>query len=497
MTLAPLVRLRKISKAFPGVQALKQVDFDLRTGEVHALVGMNGAGKSTLVKILAGLYTPDSGQIYWRGQPVCIRNPRQARELGIAYIPQELMLVPKMSVAHNLLLNQEPKLKWLPFILDERALRRKAQIILANLGVNCPLDIPVNCLSVATQQMIAIAIALHQQSQVLIMDEPTASLARSDILKLFRIIHQLKDSGQAVIYISHRLEEIFQVADRVTVLRDGVVQGTFATDEIDTSYILRLMVGHRLASSAPYSTISTSSVEALAVKGLTRRGMYEDIEFKVHHGEILGIFGHVGAGKTELLRGIFGADPIDAGEIRVGGVPVRIDSPVTAIRLGMGFLTEDRKGQGLILSMGIADNIALANLDTLSKWGLVDFRRRNALAWNFIRKLNITPPSLNRWVKFLSGGNQQKVILARWLSRSCQILLLDEPTKGIDVRTKAELYELMIDLARGGAALIVASSDLSELMRICNRILVMKEGRLTAHFLRDEATEEEILSYAI
>ncbi|MBC7265348.1 MAG: sugar ABC transporter ATP-binding protein [Chloroflexi bacterium] len=329
------------------------------------------------------------------------------------------------------------------------------------------------------------------------MDEPTSALAEGQIFKVFQLVRQLKARGLAIIYISHQLEEIFEIADRVTVLRNGSSCGTFPLSEIDEANLVCLIVGRDFTSYTPGTTATSFGAEALAVKGLTHRGVYEDINMVVHEGEIVGIFGQVGAGRTELLRGIFGVDPVDAGEIRVAGTPVRIDSPITAICHGLGFLTEDRKGQGLVPCMGVADNIVLASLDFISRRGLIDLERRNAIAGRFVQELNIKTPDLNRWVKFLSGGNQQKVILARWLSRSCRVLLLDEPMKGIDVGAKTELRRLMRDLAGKGVALIVVFSDPAEVLDICDRILVMREGRITGDFLQGEVTKERLIACSI
>jgi ribose transport system ATP-binding protein len=489
----PLLEVRGLSKEFPGVQALQAVDFDVRRGEVHVLLGENGAGKSTLVKILTGAQPKDAGEIRWRGQPVDIADPHRAQELGISVIYQEFNLVPYMTVAENIFLGREPVSHGL---LDRGRMLREAAAILADLGVNVPPTMRVSELGIAAQQMTEIAKALSLDAELLIMDEPTATLTEHEIEQLFGAIRRLRARGVSVVYISHRLNEVKQVGDRVTVLRDGRKVATLDVAEASVHHMIRLMVGHDLREQYPKQPVERGP-EVLRVERLCRDGVLRDISFSLHRGEILGLAGLVGAGRTELARAIFGADPIDSGRIIVNGRQVSIASPAEAIRRGIGLVPEDRQAQGLLLDQSVAKNITLPSLARLFPgWRLVSPRVEAEMAARYIADLRIRTPSEERMVRFLSGGNQQKVVVAKWLCSHSDVLVFDEPTRGIDVGAKVEVFQLMTDLARRGAGLIMISSDLLEVLGMSDRILVMRGGRLVGELDRAEANQQAVLSLA-
>jgi len=489
-----LLEMRGISKRYPGVVALDNVDFDVRAGEVHALVGENGAGKSTLMKILAGAETRDAGQILLRGQPVTIDSPQRAMDLGINIIYQEFNLVPHLSAAENIFLGREPA-SAIPGLIDFRKLYREAQRVIDSLGVPIDVRTEVGQLSVAQQQMVEIAKATSRNSIVIAMDEPSATLTEHELQNLFALIRSLKARGVGIIYISHRLEEIFAIADRVTVLRDGRHVGTRPIGAVDRDELIRMMVGRELAGTSPKKVVARGA-PVLEVRGLTRRGAFSDVSFTVHAGEVLGIGGLVGAGRTEVARALFGADPIDAGEIRLDGQPVLIRSPRDAIRLGLGLVPEDRKTLGLILNMVVRENVTLAHLDLLSMLGFVNRRRERDLAAEYVRSLRIRTPTIEQEVRHLSGGNQQKVVLAKWLCTDSRVMIFDEPTRGIDVGAKQEIYELMNELAARGVAMIMITSELPELLAMSDRILVMHAGRVAGELSREEATQERVMHLA-
>jgi len=486
--------MQGISKAYPGVQALSNVDFEVRAGEVHALVGENGAGKSTLMKILAGAETKDSGRILLDGRLVEDLTPQKAMSLGIGIIYQEFNLVPYLSAAENIFLGREPRLR-IPGFIDFRRMYAEAQRIVDGLGANFDVRRPVASLSVAQQQMVEIAKATSQKAKVIAMDEPSATLTEHELASLFRLIRSLKESGVGIIYISHRLEEVSEIADRVTVLRDGQLVGTRSVQDVTRDEIIRMMVGRELTEMIPKQPAPIGD-EVLRVEGITRAGVLHNISFSVRRGEVLGIAGLVGAGRTELARAIFGADPIDAGSIYLEGRKLSITSPQAAIREGIGLVTEDRKQQGLVLQMAVRENVSLANLRALTVAGFVNRRRERDVALQYVRDLSIRTPSVEQKVRNLSGGTQQKVVLAKWLFTRSKVLIFDEPTRGIDVGSKVEIYQLMNELAARGVAIIMISSELPEVLGMSDRILVMHEGRIAGELSREEATQERIMHLA-
>lgn len=494
--LDPLLKLEGISKTFPGVRALHNVHMEVRRGEVHALLGENGAGKSTLMKILSGAYTRDSGEIYWEGRPIEIRTPKEAQDLGIGIIYQEFNLVPQLSIAENVWISREPfrhrRLQW----LDWKEMRRRTQVLLDELHLPLDPKRPVAGLGVAQQQMVEIAKALSLDAKLLIMDEPTSALTDAEIHQLFAAIRRLKARGVAVVFISHHMDEVFEICDRGTVLRDGEYIATVDLADKTEDDIIRLMVGRNLDQQYP-KVPARRGREALRVEGLNRKGVLHDINFSAYTGEILGIAGLVGAGRTELMRAIFGADPIDSGRITIFGMEINIKSPQMAIRSGMGLLPEDRKQQGLVLMLSVLHNMSLASLDRLTSRMLLRLADERKQAAGFVERLRIATPGVNQQVQFLSGGNQQKVVLAKWLASQSKILIFDEPTRGIDVGAKVEVYNLMNNLVANDVAVIMVSSEMPELLGMSDRILVMHEGRITAEFSRGEATQEKILAAAM
>ncbi len=492
----PILQLRGITKSFPGVRALDGVDFDLREGEVHVLLGENGAGKSTLMKVLAGVYLPDSGEILLHGKPVSIRNPRDAERLGISIIHQEFNLLPWRSVAANIFLGREPVKGGVAALVDFEFMRRESEKILHTLGLGIDPDTLVKDLGVAQKQMVEVAKALAIDSRILIMDEPTATLTSREIDHLFRKIRELTSRGVSIVYISHRLDEISRIGHRVTVLRDGKYVGTVPVQEATVDRVVPMMVGRKI-EQLYQRTCRKPGEEALSVKGLTRKGRFYDCSLTVRCGEIVGLAGLVGAGRTELARAIFGVDPYDSGEIRVFGSLMTQRSPSHSVQVGMGLLPEDRKGEGLALMLPLKDNVVQASLRRLFPTGLVSPRVESSVAAGYVEELRIATPTVMKIAKFLSGGTQQKVVLAKWLCSHCRVLLFDEPTRGIDVGAKAEIYRLMDEEARKGAAILMISSELPELLGMADRILVMHEGRIVKEFSRDEATQEAIIRYAM
>jgi len=490
-----ILEMTGISKAFPGVQALSNVDLKARRGEVHCLVGENGAGKSTLIKILSGAYQKDAGTIRLRGREVDELNPHLARELGISVIYQELELIPHLSVAENIMLGQAPGSLPGGFISWKRTYEA-AERILGDLGVDINPRATVKSLGVALQQMTEIAKALSRNADIIVMDEPTSALTEKEIPQLFGAIRRLKAQGKAIIYISHRLEELYEIGDVATVLRDGAVVGSMPVSELTMNRLISLMVGRELKEKYPKEAVEIGG-EALRVENLNRAGVLRNISFTVRKGEILGIAGLVGSGRTELARAIFGADPIDSGEIYVEGRKRAIRSPADAINAGIGFLTEDRKRQGLVLIQSVQNNITLVSLRDFSPNTFIRRAREAKAASQLVDNLSIKTPGLSQQVKYLSGGNQQKVVVAKWLCGKSKILIFDEPTRGIDVGAKVEVYQLMNELVRQGAAIIMISSELQEILGMSDRILVMRDGEIVGEFTRHEATQEKLLERAI
>jgi ABC-type sugar transport system ATPase subunit len=487
---APLLSLRGISKSFPGVKALQDVHLDLYPGEIHALMGENGAGKSTLLKIMFGAYTADEGVIELSGRPVSVRGPIDALAKGISMVHQELSLVPQLSAVQNIVLGRE---KATAGFIDWGAGRREARAALARLDFNGDPNVPVSRLSVGQQQAVELARAIAVNAKIIILDEPTASLSSKESERLFAILRELRADGHALVYVSHRLAEVFELADRATVLRDGHFVGTLLRGpELHEEALIRMMVGRSLEDFSATHQPTLGDI-ALKVEGLCRGEAVRDVSFEVRRGEIVGMAGMVGAGRTEVARCIAGADRIEAGTITVKGKPLRLASPRSAVQAGIAFLTEDRKHQGLALRMSLARNATLTRVPT--RFGFIRRARQSADAKTALASVGATMPT-TRLAGQLSGGNQQKVVLAKWLLSGCDIFIFDEPTRGIDVGAKAEIYALMRDLADKGAAILMISSDLPEVLRMSDRVLVMREGALAGEIARAEATEEKIIAYA-
>ncbi|MBU2994563.1 sugar ABC transporter ATP-binding protein [Octadecabacter sp. 1_MG-2023] len=490
-----LVEMKGIEKRFPGVHALKDVQFDLRPGEVHALMGENGAGKSTLMKIMSGIYARDGGEMLVDGKPAAPDGPRAAQDLGIGIIHQELSLMNDLTAAQNVLIGREPRRRF--GRLDEAALNAQTAEIFASLNLKMDPRTQVSTQTIARQQLIEIAKALSYSPRVLIMDEPTAALNDTEINELFKVIDKLKNDGVGIVYISHRMDEIKRIADRVTILRDGAYIDTVQAADTPLSTIIQLMVGREVTQDTPDIPDTSQSPVALEVRNLSRGSEVRDVSFNVRKGEILGFAGLMGAGRTEVARIIFGADPRDSGEILVHEQPVNIRTPHTAVQAGIGYLSEDRKHFGLAVDMTVRANIAMADLGRFAgRSGVLNETAMERVALEYIDRLGIRTPSDMQEVRFLSGGNQQKVVIAKWLLRDCDILIFDEPTRGIDIGAKSEIYALLEDLAAQGRAIIVISSELPEILRLSHRIAVMCEGRLTGIVPREEATQENIMKLA-
>jgi len=491
-----VVEVQNIAKRFPGVQALKGVSLVIERGSVHALVGENGAGKSTLMKILAGLYRPEEGKIIFQGEEVVFRNASESLDKGISTIYQELLLCPNLTIAENIFLGREPTNG--PFLSREvfaRCQRELDRIGFSDLKPGARIA----DLTVAQQQMVEIAKALALDSKLIIMDEPTSSLTPGEVRHLFQTIRQLKENGKAIIFISHRIEEIFEIADHVTVLRDGELVASTPIGEVTYDDVVRLMVNRELAISLSQRYEGGTGEELLEVRNLSRKGAFEDISFTLHSQEVLGFAGLIGAGRTELMRGIFGIDPIDSGQVVIGGKAVRIESPQQAIRLGLGMATEDRKHDGLFSALSVRENMTMAHLGLgplTAIMGFVRQRREVELARSYVNIMDIRTPGLATPIISLSGGNQQKVILSRWLMTNPRVLILDEPTRGIDVGAKAEIHRLIRQLAQEGRGVIVVSSELPELLAVSDHIIVMREGIMTAQLETADTSQEEIMTYA-
>jgi ribose transport system ATP-binding protein len=494
MTTPPkIIEIKGLTKQFPGVTALNNIDLDINQGEVHVLVGENGAGKSSLIKILCGIYQPDEGEMLYCGNKYAPLRPQDAIKSGIRVVYQELNLLSYLSVAENIFFERLPSKAGL---VDFNKLYNDAKVILEEVGLKISTKTPVHMLGIAQMQLVEIAKALSGESKVLILDEPTATLTTKEINRLFEIIKRLKQKGVTIIYISHRLKEIFEIGDRITVLRNGVKVDTRLASEVTIPEIVKMMVGRDMASEYPYQQSVKVGAEIFRVEELVYKGNENPVSFSVKSGEILGVAGLVGSGRTETMRAIFGADPKQSGKILLNGKELIINKPKDAVDGGICLLTEDRKGQGLILDMSCDVNTSLANLAGVSHSGLMDFQKEAEVATRFVNELDIKTPSTKKWVRFLSGGNQQKLVLAKWLFRNCQVLIFDEPTRGIDVGAKYEIYMLLWKLAGQGKAIIVVSSDLPELMGISHRITVFSNGKIAGEVMRDEFDQEKILSIA-
>ena len=489
-----LLEMKGISKRFRGVQALNGVNFDLREGEVHALVGENGAGKSTLMKVLTGIHQPDAGEIFYLGKPYAVKNIGESQALGISMVHQELNMMNDLTVAQNIFIGREMRSG---FIIKDNDMVKETRAIFDHIGINIDPKIKLGRLTVGKQQMVEIAKAVSRDCKVLILDEPTAALTQTEIDELFRIMADLKSKGIGMIYISHRMDEIKTISDRITVMRDGEYVGTVDTDSVTKDEIINMMIG-RVVYEDPktHSEVPEDAETVLEVKNLTSGNLFKNVSFKLRKGEVLGFSGLMGAGRTEVARAIFGADPIDSGEIYVNGKPVSIKSPKDAVNLGIGYLSEDRKRYGLMLDKSVAENTALASLDKYIKFGIINDRKIKEEAQIENSKLKTKTPSMEQALKNLSGGNQQKVIIARWLIKNSDILIFDEPTRGIDVGAKSEIYTLMNELARSGKSIIMISSELVEILRMSDRVLVMCEGRKTGELDISEANQEKIMQLA-
>ncbi|MCE0489512.1 sugar ABC transporter ATP-binding protein [Pantoea sp. Mb-10] len=482
-----------ISKFFPGVKALDNVSLRIKPGSVHALMGENGAGKSTLMKCLIGMYRPDKGTIRIKGEPVQFQDTMDALRSGISMIHQELNLVPYMTVAENIWLGREP----MKFgFVDHALLNKQTQALLDKLNIRLKADRLVGELSIASQQMVEIAKAVSWNADVVIMDEPTSALTETEVAHLFTIIRDLRAQGKAIIYISHKMDEIFAITDEISIFRDGTWVGSNSTTAFTRQSLITQMVGRELTQLFPKFN-GTLGEEVLTVRNLTCKDRFTDISFGVRKGEILGVAGLVGAGRSEVMESLFGMESFDSGEILIDGVPVTIDSPSTAIEKGMAFLTEDRKKSGLFLVLSVMENMSIVNMpDYIGKSGFVSHVKMAQDCMEQIRKLNIKTPTMDQIINNLSGGNQQKVLIARWLLAQPKILILDEPTRGIDVGAKAEIYRLISELANRGVAIIMVSSELPEILGMSDRVMVMHGGRITGILDKEEADQETILSLA-
>jgi len=482
--------VRAIEKSFPGVRALSGVSFEAARGEVHALLGENGAGKSTLIKIVSGVFQPDRGEVLVDGKPVDLARPDDARRAGIATIYQELLLFPELSVAENIFMGHAPRAGL--GRIDWQAMHKKTNALLASLEIHdLQADRVVGSLSVGNRQRVEILRALSQDARILIMDEPTAALTEYDVKRLFDIVRKLKARGVAVIYISHRLDEIFAIADRVTVLRDGAHVATKRVAETDAAGLVQLMVGRRIESLFPKVTVPIGE-PVLEVKGLERRPLTRSVSLTVRAGEIVGLAGLVGSGRSELAQTIFGVTPADAGEIRIAGQQVDIRSPAQARSLGVAYVPEDRGTQGLVRPMTVRENFSLAALGQVAFGGFIDRGAERKLADDGVKRFAVKTSSLEQTAGKLSGGNQQKIVLGKWLANGPKLLILDEPTRGIDVGAKAEIHRLMGELAAQGLAILMISSELPEVLGMSDRVLVMREGRIVAEFSREQATQESV-----
>ncbi len=490
-----LLRAGNITKYYDGVHALKGASFELRAGEVHALIGENGAGKTTLIKIITGAVAADGGEIQLEGTVITENSPRRAKSLGITAIYQEPALFPELTVAENIALGLEQEGLWRA--VDWKGRRRRAAELLKRVGARIDVDADAGELTMPEQQLIEIARAVGAKSRVLIMDEPTASLTEEETQNLYEVIRKLREQGVGMVYISHRLDELSVIADRVTVLRDGTVVGTYSMAETNRQELIRLMVGRDLSAVFPKKEVEPGEV-VLELRGVGNRANgLEDINLSVRAGEIVGLSGLVGAGRTELGRTVFGLDPADTGDIRLQGRPVRIRGPAEAIMSGIAYLPEDRRRHGVILDMPISANITLALLRKLTHFGSFDFQREKEIATDYVQRFAIKTPSIFHPVSTLSGGNQQKVALSRWLATKPSLLILDEPTQGIDVGAKAEIHALMGELASQGMAILMISSDLPEVLGMSDRIAVMRAGTIVGIVDRSEATQQGIIALAL
>jgi len=490
-----ILETKGITKVFPGVRALNKVDFTCQEGEIHALVGENGAGKTTLVKILSGVYQPDEGEIFLRGKKVTIPNAYQAQHMGVSIVYQELNLIPYMSVARNILLGREPHA---PFgFVDSSKLVEQAKELMKTLNLSLDPDFLTYKLPVAQQQMVAIVRALSANPDILILDEPTASLSEHEVEHLFKVMKNLKNKDVSIIFISHRLEEVFQIADSVTVLKDGKVVATKSTQEVNQAKLVKMMVGREFVNIFPKKGgVDIKEEVVFSIRGLTRKGALKDIDLDLRKGEVVTVAGLQGQGQRELVRAIFGVDPVDRGEIYLKGKKIQINNPRDAIKAGIGFLSDDKKTEGLVPCRSIRENIALPTLRRRQVWGFIKRKEEETAVNSQVKALDIRTTSIEQEAEFLSGGNQQKLIIAKWLLGNPKVIIFDEPTIGIDVGTKVEIYHRLRELAREGAGILIVSSDMIEIIGMSDRVLVMFEGEIVAEIPAEEVSEEEIMTAA-
>ncbi|KQS24803.1 sugar ABC transporter ATP-binding protein [Dyadobacter sp. Leaf189] len=495
-----ILTVNQLSKSFSGIKALDNISFNLRRGEVHALMGENGAGKSTFMKILIGLLTPDSGEIVFEGKNLHDSNVGDTLKKGISMIHQEILIVPELTVAQNIFLGREKafgvKRGWIPGLLDDSAINEKSAQILQQLGVDISPDIKMKHLSVAQMQMVEIAKAISNEAKVIIMDEPTSAISDKEVEMLFKMIRDLKSKGVSIIYISHKMDEIFRISDTITVLRDGKYIGTKSAEELDHNSLIAMMVGREIGQMFPEGNASIGE-EVLSVENLGKKGKFANISFKVHAGEIVGLAGLMGAGRTEIARAIFGLDKMDEGMIRISGETVQIDSPLKALKNGIGYVSEDRKGLGFIPRMSVKNNVTLSSMKRHQKGIFINTKSEEADTAQMIADLRIKTSGMDQKVSTLSGGNQQKVVIGKVLLAAPQLIILDEPTRGVDVGAKFEIYKLIRNLAENGMAIIMISSELPEILGMSDRIVVLSKGRQTATLSRQEATQELIMRNAV
>lgn len=485
-----ILEVRGISKSFPGVKALDGVGFSVRKGEVHCLVGENGAGKSTLMKTLAGLHAPDEGQIIFEGRNVRFKTSNEAIKKGIILIHQELSLVPELSVAENIFLGQLPLKKFGK--VDWKLLAERTQRIIEQLGCNFTSSDLVGNLSISYQQMVEIGRALSHEARLIIFDEPTASLTSGEVKNLFKNIQRLKEQGAGIVYITHKMDEIFQISDRITVLRDGRKTGTVNTEDTDRDKLIKLMIGRELTSLHD-DTQKTIGAEVLKIQNLRREPFVRDVSFNIRAGEVVGLYGLVGAGRSETAEAVFGISQADEGFIFLEGEEVKVTNPKMAVGLGLGFVPEDRKLQGLVLGMSCDDNLTLPYLPWMHRFGFLQSKKQAKLFAEYAEKLSISTPSPKQKAGKLSGGNQQKIVIGKWMALNPRLLILDEPTRGIDVGSKTEIHKLIDKMAHDGIAVLVISSEMPEIIAVSDRIIAMREGCVTGEFLRSEVSEEKLL----
>ncbi|WP_313804821.1 sugar ABC transporter ATP-binding protein [Cytobacillus sp.] len=489
-----IIQMKGISKAFSGNIVLEKVDFEIMPGEVHALMGENGAGKSTLMKILTGIYERDAGTVSVRGNEVHFKNAKEAEMAGIAVIHQELNIIPYLTVTENMFLGKEMTFGKFG-ITKDKEMQQHTKEYLNRLGIDIDPAVEAGKLSVGQQQMIEIARAVAANTEVLIMDEPTAALTDREIEALFKVIHSLKEQGVGIVYISHRMEEIFQICDRISVLRDGQFIGVKAIPETNFDEIVKMMVGRQLGDRFPDRDTTIGS-ERLKVENFSSKGSFENVDFSIHQGEILGVAGLMGAGRTEIMEAIFGYRKVQEGKLFIDGKEIKIKSPYDAIKAGIGFITEDRKSEGLVLDLSVRENFSLTNLKKISKKNIISAKQEASFVDEMIKKLHVKTSSSEQLVKSLSGGNQQKIVIGKWLGINPKILILDEPTRGVDVGAKKEIYQIMNELTKLGVSIIMVSSELPEILGMSDRILVIHEGKVSAILNKSEADQEIIMQAA-